>query len=87
MKSQSPIRHKPAGIGFHFQTIDKEEAMRRVLIILFVMTVVALAISCGGGGGGGGSSGIDQPSNKWDSMKWNEGQWSGIVLFEQERKG
>lgn len=43
---------------------------------LLLVALAFLTAGCGGGGSGGGDSGTTTPSSEWDTMKWNEGQWS-----------
>jgi len=38
-----------------------------------LIAATLLLSSCGGGGGGG--SGLAAPSNSWDSMIWDQGNW------------
>ena len=45
--------------------------------LLLILAVVVLG-GCSGGGGGGGSSAPAAPtgSSNWDSMKWDQDNWS-----------
>ncbi len=45
-----------------------------VSLIGLALGVVLLG-GCGGSGGGGGGG---EPSNQWDEMKWDEGEWGAI---------
>ncbi len=48
---------------------------KRVAVALMIGATILLS-SCGGGGGGGSSSSAAPPSNNWDSMIWDQGNWS-----------
>ena len=47
-------------------------SIRRMATALAIGAALLLG-SCSGGGGGGG--GTPTPSNNWDSMVWDQGNW------------
>jgi len=48
--------------------------LRRVAAALVIGAAMFLW-GCGGGGGGDSGSGAAPPSNSWDSMVWDQGNW------------
>jgi len=44
--------------------------IRKLIAVLAIGAALALS-SCGGGGG----DGSNPPSNNWDSMRWDQGNW------------
>jgi hypothetical protein len=63
----------------HYSTIYsptyKEANMRkhRTWMYLIVAIVAMMLSACGGGGGDGDDN--TTASSKWDTMKWDQGQW------------
>jgi len=53
--------------------------MRQLISSKFLLLVALafLTAGCGSGGGGDGDSGNGvTPSSEWDTMIWDQGQWS-----------
>ena len=52
--------------------------MTRILKFLVIFSFVALITACGGGGGGGDGGGSAPPasSSDWDTMTWDQDNWS-----------
>lgn len=48
-------------------------ASKRVLTGISILFVLVTLAACGGGGGAGAPP---PPSNQWDSMVWDQGNWS-----------
>ena len=47
----------------------------RILAATLLIGVAMVLSACGGGGGGGSSGNASPPSNNWDSMLWDQGNW------------
>jgi hypothetical protein len=47
--------------------------MKRLKFVIFTLLLLGLAACTSGGGGGGSGS---QSATDWDSMKWDQDNWS-----------